>query len=178
MYFVIKNNIDKNGHYNSGEIMEHTSSGITVALNLLEQNAIKFVKDECGKQNADKIINIHSLDQVAEPLVDGMLLYRVDNNHNIHVYQRISKPISGYVYGKSVIAEFNRIVIFELIDYDKINSNTSASTPHINEIDMIKVGSVNVKIPKSMTLAPICDLLNDLKQSSKFLKFKRDNDLN
>ena len=182
MYFIIKNNIDKNGCFISGEIVDYVSSEtvpeITIAKKKLENTVILLVADECGKKMSEniKIIDVHSLDQVAEPLIDCMLLYRINDNPNqIHVYHRITKQVSGYVYGQTTASEFTRINIFELIMYNGFvipESNTVISKPTIVDIEMVQFGPSNVKIPKKMTQSPICDMISALKTSPMFLKYK------
>jgi len=174
MHFVIKNNINKEGQYLSGEIVGDTTGDISRATSLMEKIIIDFVKDEFGKQHSDscKIIDVHSLDQVAEPLIDGIRLYRIDTEpQRINVYQRISKQVSGYVYGQMVQTEFYRINIFDILSYKNIISPPPAPIP-----EMVKLGSANIEYPKEMTLSPICDLIEALKSSPKFLKLKAVND--
>jgi len=188
MYFVIKNNIDKKGYFVSGEFVEGVQkNSIEDALSLLKKSVIDFVRHECGKPAADnmKIIDIHSFDQVAEPIIDGMLLYRLDTNPNqIHVYKRVTTEVpAGYVFGKSVVSEFNKINIFELIECSKgitIKIMTTESQPDMYpqpSLDMVPSGPANIPIPRKMTQAPICDMLSALKQSPMFLKHKELSDL-
>jgi len=116
MFFVIKNNIDKNGSYVSCEMVAHS----TDAEKILENAVMSFVAFEGGQKMLEnvKIIDVHSLNQVAEPLIDTILLYRVIAEPNqVHVYQRISRQVPGYVFGQSIVPEFTRIKIFELVKY-------------------------------------------------------------
>jgi hypothetical protein len=116
MFFVIKNNIDKSGSHVSAEIVSHASS----AEKILENTVTEFVAYEGGREMAEniKIIDIHELTQVAEPLIDTILLYRVTSIPNqIHVYRRGSREVPGYVFGPTIVSEFTRIKIFELVKY-------------------------------------------------------------
>lgn len=118
MQFVIKNNIDKRGAYVSNEIVAHSATDNT---NVLDNAVVAFARSHGGN---DVVIDVHSLDQIVEPLTDTMLLYRViDVPNQIHVYQRISEQVSGYIYGQSTVTEFIKINVFELAKYDieKIN---------------------------------------------------------
>lgn len=174
MHFVIKNNIGKEGQYLSGEIVGHVSGKIAHATNLLDKLVIDYVKEECGKQASEncKIIDVHSLDQVAEPSVDGIRLYRIDTEPTrIHVYQRISKQVEGRLYGHSVLTEFHKNKIFEVLSYKYI-----IPPPPVPAPEMIKVGPSNMEYPKSMTQAPMIDLISALKSSEKFLRYKAEND--
>ena len=143
MYCIIKISIDKTEKYLSSEIIGYVNSDIKDVM--LEQIAINFVKEQRGMQGFDdcKVINIKTFDQVSEPLIDRMLMYRItDDLSKIHVYNRISKQISGYVYGQSVTAEFNKIKIFELIKCE-----TLIYYPTQNEIKNILINDDTIKLP-------------------------------
>lgn len=177
MYYIIKNNIDKRGCLISGEIVDHISTSIVSAKKKLEQVVISFVTDECGKKMSEniKIIDVHSLDQVAEPLVDCMLLYRVDTDPNqIHVYHRVTKQVSGFIYGQTIASDFTRVRMFELVEYNGFTVENKTELA-IN-IEMVHYGPAHVKIPKPMTQAPICDMISALKSSPMYLKHKNNND--
>lgn len=113
MQFVIKNNIDKRGTFVSNEIVAHAAADNA---NVLDDVVVAFAKSRGGK---DMIIDVYSLDQIVEPLTDTILLYRVmDVPNQVHVYQRISEQVSGYIYGQSTVTEFIKINVFELAKYD------------------------------------------------------------
>ncbi|AAV50853.1 hypothetical protein [Niemeyer virus] len=176
MYFVKKINLDSEKQYKSSEIVEHVNKSISSALSALENVARTFVKEECGREAGEqvKIIEIHDFNQVNEPTVDSMLLYRlIDDKHRIFVYQKkttISK-VSAWTWGTNdvVTSQFGRICIFELEEYNKLSvpsfQNQIFFTP--NE-EMVAVGPAKIRIPKPMTMAPMCDLIDELKKSPKF----------
>lgn len=180
MYYIKKITLDEKERYLTSKIMEHAKS-ISSALCLLEHSVKDFVREECGKQASDncKIIDIHDFSQINDPIIDSTLVYRLDSDpHRLHVFQRKTKSISGYIYGQSLIAEFRKIEIFELEEYDKINpidlarknsidlSTTLMST--IPPIELVPVGSARILVPKQMTVSPMCDLIKELKQSLRF----------
>jgi hypothetical protein len=174
MYIIKK--ITVNGeNYQSSKIIEHTNKKITSALILLENCARNFVKEEFGIKSFEqaKILNIHKIDQVCEPIVDGMLLYRLnDDPHRIHVYQRRSEVIdlNGW-FSKSKVsqAQFKRTHIFELEEYARLGiGNDFDPISVIPQIEMIPIGSAGIKIPKLMTIGPMVNLFDELKKSDKF----------
>uniref|UniRef100_A0A6C0C746 Uncharacterized protein n=1 Tax=viral metagenome TaxID=1070528 RepID=A0A6C0C746_9ZZZZ len=138
MFFVVKNNIDKNGGYVSGEIVAHASD--VAPENMLENAVLAFVAYTKGQEMIEnmKIIDAHSLNQVAEPLVDTILLYRIISEPNqIHVYQRISRQVPGYVFGQSIVPEFTRIKIFELVKYAaEVELPIETKTPTVETLDI------------------------------------------
>lgn len=192
MYFIKKIILDDKQGYQSSKIVDHTSKTISVALSLLENAVRMFVKDECGREAADqiKIIDIYKFDQVNEPMIDSMLLYRLtDDPHRIHVYQKKTTvvKVSGYIWGTSDTPTtfFRRTHIFELEEYSgsispgtqntiNIPNSENTNVPSIlPQVEMVPIGPARIKIPKPMTLAPMCNLIDELKKSAKF-KFRQD----
>ncbi|AYV85842.1 MAG: hypothetical protein Satyrvirus52_1 [Satyrvirus sp.] len=179
MYIIKKIIIDEKERYIASEIIAHSRT-ITDALKLLKFSAKSFIKEECGKQVSDsiKIIDIHNFIQINEPVVDTMLIYRLDSDsHKLNIYQRKTKIIPGTIYGKSLVPEFRRIAIFELEEYTKLNfselskkNSQDVSTMVISSlpVEMVPIGPIGIKIPKPMTISPMRDLLHELKKSPKF----------
>jgi hypothetical protein len=183
MYFIKKIIVD-NDKYVSSEIVGHAKS-ISTALTLLEQNTIMFIKDQVGKQISDnaKIIDILNLEQISEPDIDTMLIYRVEQNpHRLYVYQRktISVDVPNWTWGtsKKNVTDFKCVSYFELEEYAEIINFTNNSriinftndSRVVSEFEMvtINIGKSKIKIPKQMTIAPMADVLVELKNSPKF----------
>jgi hypothetical protein len=81
------------------------------------EHAKKYVSDECGNQISHKmeIIDVHTVYQIDEPLIDTMIIYRIGSDSNrLHVYQRKTKIAPGFIYGYSSYSEFKRVAIFEI----------------------------------------------------------------
>ncbi|BCS83400.1 hypothetical protein QLL95_gp0723 [Cotonvirus japonicus] len=188
MYFVKKINLDINHQYKSSEIVDNINKSISNAFTLLENSAKSFVKEECGREAGEhvKIIEINDFNQVNEPVVDSMLLYRlVDDRHRIYVYQKktMITKIQNWTWGTSdtVNSQFSNICIFELEEYNKINvvsfQNQIVLTSIPND-ELVAIGPANIKIPKPMTISPMCDLISELKKSPKFkARFEAVNDV-
>ncbi|AGC02148.1 peptidase C19 subfamily protein [Acanthamoeba polyphaga moumouvirus] len=184
MYFIKKINLDPNQNYKSCEIVDHTSKQIAAALLILENSARSFVKEECGREAGEqvKIIDINDFSQVHEPTLESMLLYRLSNdNHKIHVYQKKNKVtrVNGWITSSDyVVSEFYRVCIFELEEYNKLSISTVHANVSYQPIpeEMVVINS-GIKIPKIMTVAPMCDLINELKNSDKFrARYRANND--
>lgn len=180
MYFIKKIVLDDKQNYRSSEIMDHTSKTIGAALILLENTARTFVREECGREAAEKvkILDIHKMEQVSEPLVDCMLLYRLaEDPHRIHVYQRKTDISKAKTWGGSeydvATVKFRRMYIIELEKYEKLdltslqNTNLASIIP---QVEMVSLGPAGIKVPKPMTVAPMCHLIDELKKSAKFKK--------
>uniref|UniRef100_A0A6C0LS69 Uncharacterized protein n=1 Tax=viral metagenome TaxID=1070528 RepID=A0A6C0LS69_9ZZZZ len=121
MHLIIKILVD-NDKYISSEIMDHFVE-IVDNQTKLEFVVKNYIKDIYGKLSVENlnIIDVHSLDQVAEPLIDCVLIYRVNNDiSKLHVYHRLSKTVSGLMWN-SVVSTFKKIAIFELSQYNEIN---------------------------------------------------------
>lgn len=171
MYLIKKIKVDDK-LYLSSHIVNHTGNKqISQGIKLLESAVRNFVREEIGRDASEnsKIIDIHSLDQVSEPLIDGILLYRLDDNpHQIHVYQRktvITKQ-TNWTWGTSdvPVTTYKRVYIFELEEYENITA------VGIEEIEMINYGPARIRIPKKMTLEPMSLVITELKCSDRFKK--------
>lgn len=173
MYFILRTGFNDKREPTTPVIVDHTDKTITVALATLEASARAFIREEYGKKAATDaaIIDIHSFDQVNEPLVDGMLIYRLGNDSNcLHIYERKTVTVPGYIYGQTIASTFRRVQIFTLVEYTNINIGSSRAAQTYIPVDMVPVGPANIKIPKALTTAPMCDVIAQLKKSNQFLK--------
>lgn len=179
MHLIVKISIDDKERFVSSELAEHTNLGIASALILLENSVRAYVRTEVGSKAAEdmKVITVLSWNQVAEPLVDGMLVYRLETDpHKLHVYQKVTKIVPGYVYGQSVASTFNKVKIFELVDYKKIGSHLRkdiVNSESIPAMEMVFVGPARIAIPKAMTISPMCDVIKQLTLSPAFLNRRK-----
>jgi hypothetical protein len=172
MHFVIKININDKELFTSSELISHTTGGLVKAQNLLLTEAKAYISELSGTACANeiKIIDIHSFDQVSEPILDSVLLYRLDIDPcRLHIYQKKSKIIPGRVYGQSIMSEFRKVKIFELVEYIRLSADGNTTPIQIPKmLDMVGHGPANIQVPKPLTLAPMADLLVSLKSSPKF----------
>lgn len=180
MYFIKRITFDDKQMYISSKIVSHTNKSIASAIVLLENSVKDFVKEERGRDATEqsKIIDIHNLDQICEPLIDCILLYRLESDpHKILVYQKrtMIKQVPGWAWGTSeaISKSFYKTDVFELEEYDKISTNVPPPPPMFTEekqiqVEMVPHGPANVKVPKQLTISPMCNLLSDLKNSPKF----------
>lgn len=167
MFFIIKTVIDDKGQFVSSKNVAHEKT-VSKALALLEKTVRDYIEKECGKPTSDavKIIDIHNFSQVSEPIVDTMLIYRlVTDPHYLHVYQRKTSIVPGRIYGETTVTYFRKVQIFYLDEYNGINVLDSTN---VGGIEMVPLGPAKVSIPKQMTVAPMCNVLKQLKDSAKF----------
>lgn len=173
MYLIKKITISDKNFYLTSKIINHTNKTISAALILLENAALENVREENGRNAYEqtKIIDIHSLEQINEPLLDSILLYRLSGDpHRILVYQKKTSIIksNNWTWGTSdiPISQFRLINYFELEEYNgKFDTNIENNIP-TPPIEMVQFGKI--KIPKQMTIAPMCHLINELKGSERF----------
>jgi len=189
MYFVKRITLDDKQGYLSSKIVADTNKTIKSALLLLESSVRAFVRDERGREAAEqvKIIDIHNIGQVSEPILDGILLYRLESDPlKINVYQKKTIVVKSttWTWGTTdtPVPQFRRTDIFELEEYGKkiaipvdASSTTNAvptativeSEPEEKE-EKAPLGPAKLLVPKKMTVSPMCDLINELKRSPKF----------
>ncbi|XWV24634.1 hypothetical protein QJ856_gp1150 [Tupanvirus deep ocean] len=176
MYFIKKITLKDGKEYVSSQIVGHTKNKIAGALVLLDSVAREFVKEEYGAKayEQSKILDIHKIEQVCEPIVDGMLLYRLnDDPHRVHVYQRRTEVIDQngwFSSAKIPVPQFKRTHIIELeqcesVSISETNANIASAIP---SVEMVPLGPAGIKVPKPMTVAPICDLIDELKKCARF----------
>ncbi|MEM0353983.1 MAG: hypothetical protein QXW79_00240 [Thermoplasmata archaeon] len=164
MYFILKIGLNEKDQPISYNIVSHSNEA--ESLIFLENAAKNYIKEECGKQTLDefKIIDIHHFGQVNEPLIDTMLIYRLKSDpHTLHVYQRKSKEVPGILYGKTTVVEFRRVQIFTSVKY--VDSNLT-----LIDDGLVSVGPAKIRIPRAMTVSPISDMINELKNNARFKK--------
>jgi len=173
MYFILKISLDDKGNYTNLDIVGHTFSIISTALILLENTVRSFILEEGGKDTANdfKIININGFQQICEPIIDTMLVYRIDTDpHKLHIYKRKTKIIPGTFYGQSIVPEFHRTHIFSLVEYKKITSmNQDSDDPtSVSMLEMVSVGSTRIRVPKQLVTSPMRDVIAELKSAPTF----------
>lgn len=173
MYIIKLITLD-NGTYISSKVVDYTTQTIGTALSLFEKSARNFVKEQYGIKayETSSVIDIHSLDQVSEPIIDSVLLYRLTSDpHTIHVYQRqtVITEESGWFSTVEIVRNtFSKTHLFELEEHScDIEENIERSIPPT--VDMVAFGPAGISIPKSLTTAPMCDLIEELKNSKRFL---------
>lgn len=175
--YIIKEITVENDNYISSSSIDIINGQISIALQRLLETVKCYIKNNHGYKIAEstKIMDIINTAQICEPLVDSILLYKLVNDpHKIHVYERKTVEVKqpNWTWGSSTITQsnFKRIAIFELeeITNVKFNSqNNSANISHNENTEMISIGN-GTKIPKIMTISPMCDVINELKNSSSF----------
>lgn len=175
MYFIIKTVVDDKQHPILFEIITHTNK-ISAAITLLEQSARTFIKEERGKQESEsaKVIDIHNFSQVNEPMLDTMLIYRLSADaHSLHIYQRKSSVVpAGWIYNQTTASEFRRVLIFSIVAYDTLNAVNIPPPPP--PMELVEIGPAKIKVPKAMTVVPMCKVIEELKKSERFLKCYED----
>ena len=177
MYFIKKITFDPKKNYQVSKIINHTNKTISVALKLLESSVREYVYDECGRDASTQtlITDIDKIESVIEPMLDGIVLYRLESDmFRIFVYQKKTIATKGWI-GAKISSTFFLTNIFELEEYANPieSSNNSINTQIKSDTlapigEMVAVGPAKVKIPISMTVAPMSNLIEELKKSSKF----------
>lgn len=182
--FLIKNISVDGDRYISSRIISHiNSSSFIAAQELLVAMALDMVREEFGRSAADraKIIDIHSLDQIVEPALDGMLLYRLTERPEvIMIYQKRTTHVeqAGYLWSsKATLTEFKKTNLLEVEESNIPIIGTTRSRGEIilPPIEMVSAGpSGKIQIPKPMQQSPMCDLIEELKRSVRFQSLHRE----
>ena len=169
MYIIKRIDLTNGSTYLSSRIIDHTTQRIATALSLLESCAKQLVKEEFGASAVEqsKIIDIHSLEQVSEPLVDSMLLYRIDSDpHVIHVYQRkttVIDVLGWFINSQTVQHSFEKVCQFELEEYDKFSDEQDTDNSNTKRRS-------NIDEPeKEHSKMIVGNFIEELKNSERFL---------
>lgn len=168
MHIIIKELVDEKGFKGRPEIADGTVGTIKEASTLLLHVVKKYIKSECGTEiaNESKIIDIKTLDQICEPLVDTILIYRLDNDPStLYLYRRKTKIVPGTIWGQTTISEFRLIQVYTLLEFEKYDVTKSEELT----IEMIPAGPSKILIPKQYTIAPLVNLIAELKTSKHFI---------
>lgn len=165
MFFIKRINLDESKCYQSSSIVNYTTES-SFAKNLFETSVIAFVKEEKGREASEtiKIIDINGFEQVNEPLIDCILLYRLISNPNrIFVYQRKTtvKKEKAWTWGTVdvLVSEFRQTQIFELEEFNTIIPTNEALKENTKESHSEK----NV-----VTYHNRSDFLDELRNSPRF----------
>ena len=173
--YVIKAILVEGDIYKGSRFINCTCKTISSALNMLDNAVREHLREEVGREasvNAN-IIDVHSLDQVVEPVIDGMVCYRLsDDPHRINVYQRKTAVIkqNNWTWGQTDVATttFKRAVIFELEDCEKDTFERLQDAKTTISYEMTSVGPAHIRLPKQMTIAPMCNVITELKKCEAF----------
>jgi len=167
MYIIKKIAVD-NSTYVSSSTVDLVATTISTAKKALENAAKNFVLEECGRQAFEhaKILDIYNSDQIHQPEIDCILLYRLsDDPDKIHVYQRKTELVkqSGW-FGISEIPvpTFKRTHIFELEESQSIILDVKHKKEiEIEETDFVDLGKL--RVPKKMT-----EIISQMKENPMF----------
>lgn len=172
MYIIKLINVNDN-EYLSSKFIDCTTKSIKPALELLDDAVRAHVMDMTGKEGLAnfKIIDIHTIDQVIVPSVDGLTCYRLcDDPHRIFIYQRKTSIVkqSNWTWGhtETPVTVHGRVAIYELEEC-VLEQLQDVKSPV--GIEMVNVGKSDIRIPKMLTVAPMCDVIAELKSNPVFL---------
>ena len=174
LYLIYKADIDEQGLVQPAIVIDHAFT-ISLALKRTERNARDLIAKTCGDQTATdcKIIDILKLEQVNEPLIDTVLIYKLSNDpHCLHVYRRQTKIVLGRLYGSSTIPEFKKVAIFYSSEYTKLKEvlEKKSFVPSPPPLKMIAVDEIEI-VPSEVK-GTVADMLKELVTSPKFLRKK------
>lgn len=178
MYFIKKITLDSKKNYQVSKIIKHTNKTISVALKLLESSVREYIYDECGREASiqTSITDIDKIENIVEPILDGIVLYRLESDmFRIFVYKKKTTTSQGWIK-TSFTSTFYLANIFELEEYtysiDILNNSINVLNSKTDTMDppggMVAIGPAKIKIPKLMTVAPMINLIDELKKSDKF----------
>jgi hypothetical protein len=178
MYFVVRQTHDNN----KIKIVGHAHSDTKIALQSLERCCKKYVSGQQGKQFGQDIsvINIATLQDITQPLVDKMLIYRVnDDVSNLYVYCRATNVIPGLIYGRTVCVTFNKMATFSVLPYNDLslsnissqiptNTFTQISPPSIPAPPSMTPPKLHIPPTKTQSAPNFSDIMDELRRSPHF----------
>lgn len=175
MYFILGITINEEGKHTKYEIIDHVNGNKpTLALAKLEETAMNYIKEEGGNAMLKdaKIIDVKSFDQICEPSVDKILIYRLDvDPYFLHLYERKTTSSKAYFYGENITTTFRNVKIFAIKEYEKLsNVALSESKNFTPEFATVDVENERIRVPKAMTIAPMCDMLKPMTDMINELK--------
>lgn len=172
MFFIKKIDLDECKCYKSSSIANYTTEA-NEAKALLDKTVIDFVRIEKGREACEKtkIIDINNLDQVNEPLIDCILLYRlIDNPDRIYVYQKNTIVIKQKTWTWDTIdvlvSKFRQTNIFELEEFNIVfPTKTIPVKENIEKNEETRIVTYNN-----------FDLMEELRNSPRFKKAQEELD--
>lgn len=174
MYVIKEITVDE-GIYVSSKVVDCTTKTIGTALSHFENSVRDFMREEIGKEADNvRIIDVHSLEQVVELPTDGMVCYRLaDDPHKVNIYHKkttVTKQ-NNWTWGQSdvLVSSFKLTTIYELEECGKNIREHIQCAPTASNAELVSVGPAHIRVPKLMTMAPMCDVIAELKKSATFL---------
>ena len=176
--YAVKDIFVNNNEYMSSRIISVINGQISAALISLNESVFSEIRNNFGSKMSNiEVIDIDNDSQIIDPQVDGISLYRYTSDpHKIHLYERSTEIIEqpSWTWGatKVPVSKFAKTNIYELEDISGIGSGMKSSTHANSNVDIPvcdMVGTkMGIKIPKQMTVSPMCDVLVELKNSPVF----------
>lgn len=148
------------------KILSHIKTRITASKSLLDE-AKNFIIRKAGETEGDKakLININDINEMNDKKYDyGYYMFK--HNDNIHIYHKKTTIIRGMIYGHHINDSWEYVKTFQLVNYDNVDNIPT------REI-VLEMTTTIPSVPKLMHTQPRMDLINDLKNSSKFLNMKK-----
>src|SRR5690606_9839085 len=108
------------------------------------------------------------------PTVDGLTCYRLsDDPHRVFLYRRKTSIVKqpNWTWGETEVpvVSHQRVAIFELEECESMFDTLHTMRNPRPELEMVTVGKSDLRIPKMLTQAPMCDVITELKNNPVFL---------
>lgn len=117
-----------------------------------------YLIEDYGKTSKFEFDVIDNIKLIKEPVLDGIYVYVTDSVY--YIYQKRSKQISGYLYGKKIISQFELLSEYHFIE-DSKQENIKQNIKIDTKKEIIK----NYEPNKNT-------VLDELKSSPKFMELK------
>lgn len=184
MYIIKQITVDDEV-YISSKVVDCIKDELTSSMIVILEGHVKdLVKEEFGAQIASesKVIDINSFNQINEPKIDTILLYRLENEPSkIYVYQRRTKLVktTSWTYSvvETTVSTFKRTHIFEIESAPNFFVNKgldqlpiAPTPPPINTFKFLAIGPAGIKIPHQIAMTEMTNVLEELVANDKFKK--------
>lgn len=154
MFFVIKTTL------NSQPTIVGDTCNPCEKTSLLQTAVKSFVVKNFGLNYSEIGVETVDLENIIEPLIDTVKIYKSNNSDTLYVYSRSSTAVPGYIYGQTVSSLFKQIAIFNIVEYT--NSNLVCNVP------LTFVSTEITGVPLKLRIAPLSNLLSEIQNSTLF----------
>ena len=171
LYLIYKSDVDDKNNPQLATVIDHAFT-ISLAIKQTEQHARTLISKTCGESTAleCKVIDILKPEQVNEPLIDTMLIYRITSDpHYLHVWRRMTKVIPGKLYGTTTDTKYNRVAIFYFKEYTGLKETLEQRSfvPPPPPLEVETINKAGAQVP-SQVKGMVSDMLKELVTSPKF----------
>lgn len=171
LYLIHKADVDEKGTQQLSTVIDHSFT-ISLVMKQTEQHARNLISKTCGESTAVecKVIDILKPEQVNEPLIDTMLIYRITSDpHHLHVWRRTTKIVPGKLWSFTTETKFIKVAIFYFQEYTGLKETLEqrAFVPPPPPLELETINKAGAQVPAEARVM-LSNMLKELVTSPKF----------